>query len=310
MSVPAREQEPLTLDEVKEQLVSKGRERGFVTSEDLLEAVPVDDFTQEQVEEFLTAIQEHLTAEAVEVIEVPGDDTDAATQVRIEVDLLRAPTNDPVRMYLKEIGKVPLLNAAQEVDLARRIQAGELSTALQRQVGEDGKPDPKELKFMVQKVWEIRDHQLTAFGKVEGIGRDKMAKSYRPKTEPELHDFCRRVERDGQLAKRKLIEANLRLVVSIAKRYVGRGMLFLDLIQEGNLGLIRAVEKFDYTRASSSRRTPPGGSVRRSHARSPTRPARSASRCTWSRRSTSWCACNASCCRTSAASRRPMRSAR
>ena len=93
------------------------------------------------------------------MIEVPGDDTDAATQVRIEVDLLRAPTNDPVRMYLKEIGKVPLLNAAQEVDLARRIQAGELSTALQRQIGEDGKPDPKDMKFMVQKVWEIRDHQ-------------------------------------------------------------------------------------------------------------------------------------------------------
>ena len=67
-------------------------ERGFVTSGDLLEAVPVDDFTQEQVEEFLTAVQEHLTAEGVEVIEVPGDDTDAATQVRIEVDLLRAPT--------------------------------------------------------------------------------------------------------------------------------------------------------------------------------------------------------------------------
>ena len=62
---------------------------------------------------------------------MPGDDTDAATQVRIEVDLLKAPTNDPVRMYLKEIGKVPLLNAAQEVDLARRIEAGELSTALQ-----------------------------------------------------------------------------------------------------------------------------------------------------------------------------------
>src|SRR4051794_31381745 len=246
MSVPAREAEPLSLDEVKEQLVAKGRERGFVTSEDLLEAVPVDDFTQEQVEEFLTQVQEHLTAEGVEVIEVPGDDTDAATQVRIEVDLLRAPTNDPVRMYLKEIGKGPLLNAAQEVDLARRIQAGELSTALQHQIAEDGKLEPKALKFMVEKVWEIRDHQLNAFGKVEGIGRDKMAKSYRPKTDPELHDFCRRGERDGQLAKRKLIEANLRLVVSIAKRYVGRGMLFLDLIQEGNIGLIRAVEKFDY----------------------------------------------------------------
>jgi RNA polymerase primary sigma factor len=248
MSVPAREPEPLSLDEVKEQLVLKGRERGFVTSEDLLEAVPVDDFTQEQVEEFLTQVQEHLTAEGVEVIEVPGDDTDAATQVRIEVDLLRAPTNDPVRMYLKEIGKVPLLNAAQEVDLARRIQAGELSTALQRQTADDGKPEPKALKFMVEKVWEVRDHQVHAFGKVEGIGRDKIAKSYRPKTELELDDFCRRVERDGQLAKKKLIEANLRLVVSIAKRYVGRGMLFLDLIQEGNLGLIRAVEKFDHSK--------------------------------------------------------------
>jgi RNA polymerase primary sigma factor len=246
MSDAATAREVIGVDDAKEQIVARGRERGFVTSEDLLEAVPVDDFTPEQIEEFLTQIQEHLTNEGIEVIEVPGDDTDAATQVRIEVDLLRAPTNDPVRMYLKEIGKVPLLNAAQEVDLARRIQAGELSTALQLMPSEDGKPDARALKFMVEKVWEIRDHQLNAFGKVEGIGRDKIAKSYRPKTPEELEDFCRRVERDGQLAKRKLIEANLRLVVSIAKRYVGRGMLFLDLIQEGNLGLIRAVEKFDY----------------------------------------------------------------
>src|SRR5205823_4742462 len=234
--------------DVKEQIVARGRERGFVTSEDLLEAVPVDDFTPEQVEEFLTQVQEHLTNEGIEVIEVPGEETDAATQVRIEVDLLKAPTNDPVRMYLKEIGKVPLLNAAQEVDLARRIEAGELSTALQRLAAVDAKPDPKSMRFCVEKVWEIRDHQLTAFGKVEGIGREKIAKSYRPKSDDELVDWLHRVERDGQLAKKKLIEANLRLVVSIAKRYVGRGMLFLDLIQEGNLGLIRAVEKFDYSK--------------------------------------------------------------
>jgi RNA polymerase primary sigma factor len=244
LTEPAREL--LSLDEVKETITARGRERGFVTSEDLLEAVPVDDFTPEQVEEFLSQVQEHLTNEGIEVIEVPGEETDAATQVRIEVDLLKAPTNDPVRMYLKEIGKVPLLNAAQEVDLARRIQAGELSTALQFAIDEDGKADPKDLKFCVTKVWEIRNHQLTAFGRVEGIGREKIAKSYKPKSELELEDWLRRVERDGQLAKKKLIEANLRLVVSIAKRYVGRGMLFLDLIQEGNLGLIRAVEKFDY----------------------------------------------------------------
>jgi RNA polymerase primary sigma factor len=248
VSEAATARELVGIDDVKEQIVARGRERGFVTSEDLLEAVPVDDFTPEQIEEFLTQVQEHLTAEGIEVIEVPGDDTDAATQVRIEVDLLRAPTNDPVRMYLKEIGKVPLLNAAQEVDLARRIEAGELSTGLQFRLSTEEKPDPKALRFLVEKVWEIRDHQLTAFGKVEGIGRDKIAKSYKPKTEPELEDFCHRVERDGQLAKKKLIEANLRLVVSIAKRYVGRGMLFLDLIQEGNLGLIRAVEKFDYSK--------------------------------------------------------------
>ncbi len=111
---------------------------------------------------------------------------------------------DPVRMYLKEIGKVPLLTGPQEVSLAKRIEAGVHATE--------------------------RLEELTA-----------------PLSD-EAHASLQAVAVDGEIAKKQLTEANLRLVVSIAKRYVGRGMALLDLVQEGNLGLIRAVEKFDYTK--------------------------------------------------------------
>ena len=116
-------------------------------------------------------------------------------------------TGDPVRMYLKEIGKVPLLTAAQEVDLAMKIEAG------------------------LEAAARIED----AAGSGQSLDRAEKRR-------------LTRIEQVGLDAKQQLVEANLRLVVSIAKRYVGRGMLFLDLIQEGNLGLIRAVEKFEYTK--------------------------------------------------------------
>jgi RNA polymerase primary sigma factor len=236
------------LDEAKELIVARGRERGFVTSEDLVEGLPVEDLTPEQVEDFLTQIEEHLREQGIEVIEVPGEELEGQIAIPRDEDALKAPTNDPVRMYLKEIGKVPLLTAAQEVDFAMRIEAGEFSTELLGLIEGNGRGDQKRLRIVVESVVRIRQHQVDKFGKVEGIGRETIAKTYTPRTRDALEDFLRKVERDGQLAKKKLIEANLRLVVSIAKRYVGRGMLFLDLIQEGNLGLIRAVEKFDYSK--------------------------------------------------------------
>ncbi len=128
-------------------------------------------------------------------------DEDDAPQQQV---MVAGATADPVKDYLKQIGKVALLNAEQEVDLALRIEAGLF--AQEKINADDGSMD-KRLKWDYEQI---------------------------------IHD--------GKIAKNHLLEANLRLVVSLAKRYTGRGMLFLDLIQEGNLGLIRAVEKFDYTK--------------------------------------------------------------
>lgn len=155
--------------QIVKKLIEKGKKSGTLTYKEIMDELDEIDLSPEQIEK----IYEVLESMGIEVIgdmqdvEVDERDLDLSIPEGIAID-------DPVRMYLKEIGKVPLLSPDEEINLAQRI--------------EDGDP----------------------------------------------------------VAKKKLAEANLRLVVSIAKRYVGRGMLFLDLIQEGNLGLIKAVEKFDY----------------------------------------------------------------
>lgn len=193
----------LEIEEVKK-LIIKGKEKGALSSDEIADVLQEIDLTTEQIENVYSYLAEQ-EIEVVDVVEdteveVKGEEGDEELERELDVSI-KAVTNDPVRMYLKEIGKVPLLTAEQEVELAKKIEAGE---AAAKRLEENTNLTRREIRHL------------------------------------------RRIEREGKNAKRKLAEANLRLVVSIAKRYVGRGMLFLDLIQEGNLGLIRAVEKFDY----------------------------------------------------------------
>ncbi|MGW1377905.1 RNA polymerase sigma factor [Streptomyces sp. NPDC002446] len=165
----------------------------------------VDELLDDEVAEETAAPGKGDAPEAAEGAENAGfvlsdDDEDDAPAQQVAA---AGATADPVKDYLKQIGKVPLLNAEQEVELAKRIEAGLFA-------------------------------------------EDKLANS--DKLAPKLKRELEIIAEDGRRAKNHLLEANLRLVVSLAKRYTGRGMLFLDLIQEGNLGLIRAVEKFDYTK--------------------------------------------------------------
>ena len=211
-----KKKEEEVVEEAVEEIVDTVDEDFEPTGEDLedpeLEAETVDEEeadTEDEAEEEDSKLAEGaaLRERTNDGIHVKGgfvvsdsDETDEPVQ---QVTVAGA-TADPVKDYLKQIGKVSLLNAEQEVDLARRIEAGLYAEyKLKNQADEMTSRERRELHFLAQ---------------------------------------------DGQQAKNHLLEANLRLVVSLAKRYTGRGMQFLDLIQEGNLGLIRAVEKFDYTK--------------------------------------------------------------
>src|SRR5699024_8744619 len=166
------------LELVKEELVEAGKKAGTLQYDDVADKLSVFELEPDEIDEFY----EHLEEQGIEIIAVDGqrnklgEDLVSADELRDLSLPLGVKINDPVRMYLKEIGRVDLLTAEEEVSLAKRIIDGDIE------------------------------------------------------------------------ASKQLAEANLRLVVSIAKRYVGRGMLFLDLIQEGNMGLIKAVEKFDHTK--------------------------------------------------------------
>ena len=193
----------------------------------ILEYQEISDFFKDMNldAEQMEAVLDFLEHNNVDVLRISDDDDDDGMildeeeEVEVENIDLSVPdgvsVEDPVRMYLKEIGKVPLLSAEEEIELAKKMEAGNLAT--------------EKIQLLKNRLEEEQDEteQESIKAEIKALQLD--------------------VDH-GSDAKKRLAEANLRLVVSIAKRYVGRGMLFLDLIQEGNLGLIKAVEKFDYNK--------------------------------------------------------------
>ena len=207
-------------EKMKELLEIGKKKRNILEYQEISDFFKDMNLDAEKMEEVLDILEKH-NVDVLKIVDDDDDDDEIILEADDEVEMesidLSVPdgvsVEDPVRMYLKEIGKVPLLSAEEEIELAQKMETGNVAAEkiqiLKSRIEEtDDEAEKEEIRA------EIKELQ-----KDEGVGAE---------------------------AKKRLAEANLRLVVSIAKRYVGRGMLFLDLIQEGNLGLIKAVEKFDY----------------------------------------------------------------
>ncbi len=189
---------------IKKELIEKGKKKGVLSYKEINDAFDDIEITTEEIEQ----LYDKFEKEGIELVEDLDKELEEIEVSKEELEDLSVPEginiDDHVKMYLKEIGKVSLLTAEEEMSLAKRMADGEEArAALEDEESDLSDSEREQLEIIVA---------------------------------------------DGEQAKKGLAEANLRLVVSIAKRYVGRGMLFLDLIQEGNLGLIKAVDKFDYTK--------------------------------------------------------------
>ncbi len=215
------------------ELIETGKRNGKLTTKEINDAIEESGFDMEQIDKLYETMESH----GVEIVDEP--DNEAFTLTEDSVDEFESSLSaegvaidDPVKVYLKEIGRVPLLSSDEEIQLALDILAG--SQAEERK------------KEAFPAIWKIEKNiKLTESQRRTQVTEEKLNLNKEQLAELSELDA---VLRKGEKAKQRLSEANLRLVVSIAKRYVGRGMQFLDLIQEGNLGLIKAVEKFDHTK--------------------------------------------------------------
>ncbi|MCL1950965.1 MAG: RNA polymerase sigma factor RpoD [Turicibacter sp.] len=248
--------------DIHNQLIKQGKKRGYLTFDEINAAFAQINLDEDTISKFfdmydvegIDIVKADKTIEAGQidvedddsVLMLPGfegkDDEDIPADFNEEEEVddkldnfefsSHFKINDPVRMYLKEIGRVELLSSEEEINFAKRIERGDIITEVrgyQRKQEEVPEEVFERIEMLIHDKGESTSGNEILVGVLE-LPKDEADKSVR----------------EGEYAKKRLVEANLRLVVSIAKRHVGRGMLFLDLIQEGNMGLIKAVEKFDY----------------------------------------------------------------